>query len=436
MADNILVPWSGQRIFTSAGTLAAGALIYLYAEDTLDLLTVYSDRDLLVTQANPITCDANGLAPMMFLGTTAYKIKVTTSAGATLFEYDDLPGALNTTPFSASTFAKPDTDVTSKTSDYTLVEADLGGIFNGTCTGGTVQFTLLSAVTATNGRGFTIRHNGTANYVKIVSVSSQTIARPATGVTTTGFALVGYGESVTLVSDGANWHVSAYVPPLMTAATGVIVIRDRVTSAPASPNPGDRYIVTSSYSTFETHDIIEYDGQGNYIEYTPAADCGWIAYVQDEDIYYLFRASAWVAETATSTQQGTVKVSTQALMETGTATDTAVLIGHQHYHPAHPKAMAHVSVSGGTPTLQTSHNITSITDDGVGVLTITIATDFSNATWAPLALTASVGGAVRIAAVQDDASRITAGTLILVSYNDAGAAGDPAFWSFAGLGDQ
>ena len=294
MADNILVPWSGQRIFTSAGVLAGGALIYLYAEDTTDLLTVYSDRDLLVTQANPITCDANGLAPMMFLGTTAYKIKITTSAGVTLDEEDDLPGALNTTPFSAATFAKADSDVTSKTSDYTLVEADLGGTFNGTCTGGTVQFTLLSAVTATNGRGFTIRHNGTANYVKIVSVSSQTISRPATGVTTTGFALVGYGESITLKSDGANWHVDAYVPPLITATTGVIVIADRVSAAPASPNPGGRYIVTASYSTFETHDIIEYDGQGNYIEYTPAADCGWIAYVQDEDMHYVFTGSAWI----------------------------------------------------------------------------------------------------------------------------------------------
>ena len=394
MADNILVPWSGQRIFTSAGVLAGGALIYLYAEDTTDLLTVYSDRDLLVTQANPITCDANGLAPMMFLGTTAYKIKITTSAGVTIDEEDDLPGALNTTPFSAATFAKADSDVTSKTSDYTLVEADLGGTFNGTCTGGTVQFTLLSAVMATNGRGFTIRHNGTANYVKIVSVSSQTISRPATGVTTTGFALVGYGESITLVSDGANWHVGAYVPPLITAATGIIAIRDRITAAPVSPNPGDRYIVTASYSTFETHDIIEYDGQGNYIEYTPAADCGWIAYVQDEDIYYFFRASAWVAETATSTQQGTVKISTEALMETGTATDTAVLIGHQHRHPGHPKAS--LLYNQITPAINRDYGVTSVSDDDLGDFTVTFDTAFSAADYACPGLSGDAGGVVAI----------------------------------------
>lgn len=379
MPDQTLVHYSGEWIFHN-GAPAAGALLYVYDEDTLNLADIWSDRDLGVTLSNPVTADANGLMPFAYIDTQAYKVILKTSAGVTIDEEDDLPGALNTTPFSASTFAKPDTDVTSKTSDYTLVEADLGGIFNGTCTGGTVQFTLLSAVTATNGRGFTIRHNGTANYVKIVSVSSQTITRPATGVTTTGFALVGYGESVTLKSDGANWHVDSYVPPLITAATGIITIRDRVSSAPVSPNPGDRYIVTAAYSTFEQEDIIEYDGQGNYIEYTPPADCGWIAYVQDEDIYYFFRASAWAAETATSTQQGTVKVSTQAIMETGTATDTAVLVGHQKFHPTAAKAW--IKFNGtGTIAVGISEHVSSITDNGTGDTTVTFSVAFSSANY-------------------------------------------------------
>ena len=124
---------------------------------------------------------------------------------------------------------------------------------------------MISAVTATNGKGVTLRHVGTANTIGIVTVSSQTITSPTTGVTTTAFELIGYGESVTLESDGTNWHVTRYVPPLLRPNTpGVIAIADRVTSAPAS-SPGTRYIVATAFSTFEQHDIIEDNGQGGFI---------------------------------------------------------------------------------------------------------------------------------------------------------------------------
>src|SRR3990167_8147332 len=74
-------------------------------------------------------------------------------------------------------------------------------------------------------------------------------------------------------------------------------------------------------------------------------------------------------------------VATQANMETGTAVDLVVTPGRQAFHPGHPKCWAMVTVSAGTPTLQTSFNISSITDTGVGQLTVTIATDFSSANW-------------------------------------------------------
>jgi hypothetical protein len=73
----------------------------------------------------------------------------------------------------------------------------------------------------------------------------------------------------------------------------------------------------------------------------------------------------------------------QAGMEAASSTSTYVSPGRQHFHPGHPKAAAMVTVSGGTPTLQTTtdYNITSVTDTGTGRLTITIATDFSDANW-------------------------------------------------------
>lgn len=435
MADNTLVRYSGDWVFNGSGVLAAGALLYVYNEDTLTLATIYSDRDLGVTTANPVTADANGLMPFAYIGTQAYKVILRTSAGVLIDEEDDLPGALNTTPFSASTFAKPDTDVTSKTADYTLVEADLGGIFNGTCTGGTVQFTLLSAVTATNGRGFTIRHNGTANYVKIVSVSSQTISRPATGVTTTGFALVGYGESITLKSDGANWHVDAYVPPLISATVGLITVTDIVSSAPVSPDPGNRYIVGGAFSTFEQEDIIENDGQGNYIEYTPPADFGWLAYVRDENELYQMRGSAWAQLLTTA--------ASQAEQETGTSLLKNVTPGTQHYHPSAAKAWGQLSLAAGTPTLNVNRNVTSVTDNAAGDFTFNFTTAFSSSSYAVLAVPSMheqdvaptargmVAGPSAAAAPTTSALRIA-----VIGSNTANSAADPELLSVATFGDQ
>lgn len=428
MTDSTLIHYSGDWITNASGVLAAGAQLSVFNAGTSNLANIFTDKDLMSASANPVTADAAGLMPFAFIGTQSYKVRLETSAGALIDEQDNLPGALDTAPFSASTFAKPDTDVSSKTADYTMVDADLGTIINGNVTGGTIQITLLSAVAATNGRGITIRHIGTANQVKIVTVSSQTITRPATGVTTTGFALVGYGESVSLKSDGANWHIDAYVPPLITATTGIIAIVDRVNSAPVGPNPGDRYIVSGAFSTFEEHDVIENDGQGNYIEYTPPADSGWLAYVQDENEYYAVIDSAWV--------QLISRPAVQADMEAGTSLLKAVVPGVQHFHPGHPKCWAVVTVSGGTPTLATSYNITSITDTAVGELTVTIATDFSSANWACIPgvehLLGDVGGV--------SAESKTAGSALLRLRLISGSTNitnqDPVSWSMAGLGDQ
>src|SRR3972149_4134836 len=87
------------------------------------------------------------------------------------------------------------------------------------------------------------------------------------------------------------------------------------------------------------------------------------------------------SDTASGIQENAV----QSEMETGTSTTLTVTPGRQHFHPAHPKCFASVSVSGGVPTLQASYNITGVTDNAQGQLEVTIATDFSSANWACLA---------------------------------------------------
>jgi hypothetical protein len=82
--------------------------------------------------------------------------------------------------------------------------------------------------------------------------------------------------------------------------------------------------------------------------------------------------------TASSTVAGLTKVSTQAITETATATDTATLIGHQHFHPGHPKAGGNLNGSGTPAFASGDYGVGAVTDNGVGNYVVALDTAFSN----------------------------------------------------------
>ncbi len=139
------------------------------------------------------------------------------------------------------------------------------------------------------------------------------------------------------------------------------------------------------------------------------------------------------ADGASANPTITVTAAVQSDQETGTSTTVAVVPGVQHFHPSAAKCWAYVTVSAGTPTLQTSFNITSITDTALGDLTITIATDFSVANWSSVA----TGGAAAVTTARLVLVVAKAvGSVELGCNNAAGTAADPSEWNFAGYGDQ
>lgn len=71
-------------------------------------------------------------------------------------------------------------------------------------------------------------------------------------------------------------------------------------------------------------------------------------------------------------------VASQAEQETGSSTTVAVTPGRQHYHPSAAKYWVNWQGTG-TVAIKASYNTTSITDNGTGDYTVTIATDFSSA---------------------------------------------------------
>jgi hypothetical protein len=132
-----------------------------------------------------------------------------------------------------------------------------------------------------------------------------------------------------------------------------------------------------------------------------------------------------------------VAYASQANME---ARDSGVVVTPdiQVTHPGHPKCWAFVTTSGGTPTLQNSYNVSSITDTAQGRLTITIDTDFSSANWAA---TCTIEGGNSGGGNQSNVETggHAAGSTLLQCYNGAGGSAgslsDPPSWHFSGFGD-
>jgi hypothetical protein len=93
------------------------------------------------------------------------------------------------------------------------------------------------------------------------------------------------------------------------------------------------------------------------------------------------------------------------------------------------KCWAYVTLSGSTPTLEVSNNITSITDTGVGELTLTIEADFSSVNWVSVATTNTFH-------VGSSSVNKAAGSAKLLAWNELHNSSDPSSYNFVGFGAQ
>jgi hypothetical protein len=443
MADSIAVLSPVDRV-TSAGASVSGAKLKFYVAGTSTPLPVFADQDLTVPLGATVYCDSDGFPvtsdggttkTAIFTGAASYKVIVTDADDVALITLDNLRGATDTSAFSGGGEVNQSVPVVAKSSSYTFDEdTDNGKLFDFTTTGGDCTGTLPSAIDAGDGYYVGLRHNGTANELIIETVSSQTIRH--LGAATDALALTGRGETIWLASDGANWVAYGYVPPLISAKV-ILTIADRLSAPPVTPVAGARYILTSSpsgaWSSFAEHDIVESDGSGSWVRRTPPTDCGWIAYVQDEDANYQYRGSAWVAfaHAASDTLAGVLEIADVTEMEAGTATDKAVTPGRQHRHPLHPKAWALVAGTGAS--IIADQGFDSVSDDGSGLLTMTMTTAMANTNYivAPGAEYDS-GNSIVVSILTKTTTTFRARGRVAAS----NAAADPDNYSFIVMGDQ
>lgn len=385
MADAVPIFSPGFRV-TDSGGFSSGAVIEVYDFNTTDPKIVYADSSLSTELGTSVTCDSLGYPTsngttktLIYVGPGLYKIVIKTSTGVVIADHDYVPGAvIASSGSSGSTAITTTRPVVTKSLDYTIEIADEGKIFVTNCSSGDVIYTMPSAVTLGAGKFFTIQHAGSANQAVISTVSSQTISEGSKSFGTS-FTLSGNGECATFVSDGGNWRVVEHTVPFFKPGQGIITIIDRLNTPPGSPGQGAAYIVTASptgaWSGFALHDIAYYTG-ASWINFAPSTDCGWIAFVQDENINYQFKDSAWVADSATTALAGTVQLADQAAVEAETA-GRAVTAEMLKFGLGVAKAA--ITFNGtGTPSNLASFNVSSITDNGTGDYTINFTTAFSS----------------------------------------------------------
>jgi hypothetical protein len=103
----------------------------------------------------------------------------------------------------------PGATALAKTANYTVVAADFGKILTNTGAGGTVVFTLPSAVTYP---GMVIRfHLFAAQIVQLLPVTGQAIALNSSSVVTKYLNIAGViGNYAEIVSDGSQWLVTHF----------------------------------------------------------------------------------------------------------------------------------------------------------------------------------------------------------------------------------
>lgn len=150
--------------------------------------------------------------------------------------------------------------------------------------------------------------------------------------------------------------------------------------------------------------------------------------------YAYVRTAAQPVQAASDTVAGVIEYAVQSEMETGTSTTLAVTPGRQAYHPGHPKFWSFCTVTGGTPVAASSFNVSGVVDDGPGLLTVTINTDFSGTTWCGGVSAGGIGSASTTYSTGIESQ--AAGTIQVLFQRSDGTDTDPNTWSVWGWGDQ
>lgn len=168
---------------------------------------------------------------------------------------------------------------------------------------------------------------------------------------------------------------------------------------------------------------------------------GELLVMNDAGVWFVYDVNGGVkvgASAASDTLAGVIQIAVQSDQETATSNILAVTPGRAHFHPSASKAWVSCGVAAD---IQQSYNITSLTDTGTGIVTITIANDFAAATYCVVAQVEATGTTWAVADSREthvrNASR-AAGSVALDCIDNTTTTNlvkDPTTWHCVMFGD-
>lgn len=473
MAKAVRFFHKGTTMFNGSA-IAASYKLFQYQAGTTTKANTYTDSGKGTANSNPMTLNADGRLDQDIYIDQSMKFVLATSAAG------DPPSSSIWTVDNALATEQLWTTV-SKTANYTVAETDRDKLILVDATSGAITISLLAAATA--GTGFQVaikKTDSSANAVTIDGNSSETID----GATT--LALSSQYDVAVLTCDGTGWYVTNSAAAQSTSfaadnatnndVTNLITLQHTTSGSPAagigsgilfnsesadeSPSNFGRIAFIADDVTAGSEDTyaelqtraagaalasaykFKRTGASNVL-FTHANTAERTVTLPDADLAFTNSGGKAVfAGTLTATRTYTfpdasftvLQGATQAEMETATATTAAATPGVVQYHPGVAKMWAYITVSGGTPSLDASHNVTSITDTSAGNVTVTIATDFSSANYCAIAQAVTAGGAAHMASVKTGQA---AGSLVVrTALTSSGADTDNINISVVAFGDQ
>lgn len=218
------------RITDANGRPRAGKL-GIYDEGTTNLSTIYSEKTLVTTQANPVVADAGGYLPPIFLAAATYKVIAYDTDGSTILMENDHYVVPNLSGLNTINFP-----VVAKSADFTITSSNYGTIFEVDASSGLVTVTMDSAA---NGNGmpcFIVKKDSSGNNVVLSAGGGQTF----NGGSST-YSLTSQNQCAGVASEGAaGWRIFMLPSPTqtplepqgrLTLTTGLAVLASDVTAA-------------------------------------------------------------------------------------------------------------------------------------------------------------------------------------------------------------
>ena len=473
MAKAIRFFHKGTTMFNGS-QIAAAYKLFQYQADSTTKANTYTDATKNTANSNPMTLNADGrLDQDVYIDQSMNFVLATSAAG-------DPPSSSIWSIDNSLATEQLWTTVT-KTANYTVLESDRDKLILADATSGAITIALLAAATAGDGFQIAIKKtDSSANAVTLDGNSSETID----GNTT--LALSNQNEVAVLTCNGTAWYVSNSAAAQSTSftvdnatnsdVTSIITLQHTTSGSPAagigtgllfksesadeSPSEFGRVAFVASDITAGSEDTYlevqlrragaalatsyNLKSTGTAIQtITTSASSDRVVTLPNADLAFTYSgAKATFAGTLTGDRTYTlpdasftfIQPATQTEMEAGSSTTTAVSPGTTHYHPGVAKMWAYITVSGGTPSLDASYNVTSITDTSAGNVTVTIATDFSSANYCAVASAMSAGGVAHAASVKTGQA---SGSLVVRTYNtNTGTDTDNINISVVAFGDQ